>query len=593
MRHFITALLILSTLLQAVLGEAVVVEKEEEQQQQQERFDETGEDVSLELSSRDNSAIYSDVGFIAKESSTKEQESEKEQLLEVSTFIDESSTLGFWPFSKKNASNNDDDDSTATTSNNNNNKTESHYSSSWLPSSSSSCYSYVTCSECTEASSWCHWCDSDHVCHAKASVYGCFSGSTCKNASKHDDKDKATGCASHATCSECTLSSSHVCHWCAHDNACHAIGSYYGCMQGVDCYSNDRCQRLNPEPIISSSSDGDGDQKHLIPEIGPLPVAVIVSVAALMGCCMSMCFCFASGVKGAYDDLVLVDNDVIALEQQQQQLDTDPPPQFSEQEPSTLTNIVNEDEVVEHDDSNDAGNGTDYVRMPDEEEQAANDVAQAQESMPLIYSEHQQPQQQQQRQRRRPRRVQRLYNFCSLCYVGSLIAIGGFAYGAYKSLPLVPPSYNVCNEESSWKSLIESMSTDFQILVSVANPNHFSLALDMASGNFTHKGKPVGSFQIPPVVAEPLSITDVLLVAHFAPEKWDAISITREFVSGKLEFLANAKATLRIPILFDYSITASKKDIVIHVNELSDRSLCACPDWKQAKNPTLPPLPFL
>ena len=128
------------------------------------------------------------------------------------------------------------------------------------------------------------------------------------------------------------------------------------------------------------------------------------------------------------------------------------------------------------------------------------------------------------------------------------------------------------------------MSTDFEILVSVANPNRISFALDAASGNFSHRGYTVGSFKLAPVVIEPMAITDLLVIAHFAPDKWDAISIGREFVTGKLTFMANVSATVRVPILLDYSITAGKQDVVIHVNQLGDRSLCACSDWKNQTN---------
>ena len=78
MRHFITGVLILSTLLQAVLGvgggEAVVEKEGEQQQQQQQRVEETG--AALEFSSRDrnivpHSAVASNT---ARESSIKQQQ---------------------------------------------------------------------------------------------------------------------------------------------------------------------------------------------------------------------------------------------------------------------------------------------------------------------------------------------------------------------------------------------------------------------------------------------------------------------------------------------------------------------------------------
>ena len=47
----------------------------------------------------------------------------------------------------------------------------------------------------------------------------------------------ADACASYTDCLSCS-NSSMTCHWCSNDNACHTIGSPYGCLTGVNCYSN-------------------------------------------------------------------------------------------------------------------------------------------------------------------------------------------------------------------------------------------------------------------------------------------------------------------------------------------------------------------
>jgi len=41
-----------------------------------------------------------------------------------------------------------------------------------------SCDSYTTCANCTAATG-CHFCESDHKCHAYGSLYGCVTGMTC------------------------------------------------------------------------------------------------------------------------------------------------------------------------------------------------------------------------------------------------------------------------------------------------------------------------------------------------------------------------------------------------------------------------------
>ena len=54
-------------------------------------------------------------------------------------------------------------------------------------------------------------------------------------------------CAARTSCGTCYANTS-VCHWCAVDRACHAIGSYYGCSLGVGCYQED-CMRKTSEEM--------------------------------------------------------------------------------------------------------------------------------------------------------------------------------------------------------------------------------------------------------------------------------------------------------------------------------------------------------
>ena len=91
----------------------------------------------------------------------------------------------------------------------------------------SSCFSIKDCGDCTKTYT-CHWCNHDDACHAKGSVHGCSWGGTCQ-------APEPKGCAAHTTCSECALSG-HTCHWCAFDNACHAVGSPHGCASGVSSF---------------------------------------------------------------------------------------------------------------------------------------------------------------------------------------------------------------------------------------------------------------------------------------------------------------------------------------------------------------------
>ncbi len=149
------------------------------------------------------------------------------------------------------------------------------------------CHVHQNCTACTSASHACHWCAKDEQCHAIGSWYGCAIGASCNAPKKNNDT-----CSAHTDCTTCTLSSS-LCHWCAFDEQCHAIGSIYGCSHGVNCYSNDRCKRSQPEHIDVTTFE----------DVGFLPVAIIVILALGCMCCSTVIYAGASALKGAVDEI--------------------------------------------------------------------------------------------------------------------------------------------------------------------------------------------------------------------------------------------------------------------------------------------------
>ena len=66
------------------------------------------------------------------------------------------------------------------------------------------------------------------------------------------------------------------------------------------------------------------------------------------------------------------------------------------------------------------------------------------------------------------------------------------------------PSYpvlNVCSSEMDWNSVIEGLESlkirsDFEMLMSIYNPNRFELKATTGSGVFLYQGKEVGSFAL-------------------------------------------------------------------------------------------------
>ena len=201
--------------------------------------------------------------------------------------------------------------------NNNNNSTDFK-----VPDINTPCAAQTNCTSCIELSSFCHWCDSDSECHAIGSLHGCIFGSTCSKdgssgggnnnngGGKDHSKDK---CNTHTECAECALSSS-LCHWCAKDDKCHAVGSWYGCAHGVDCFNNDRCMRKEPEKIDysthndnTSDDNGDGSGDGSGGGIrSDWPIIVICIIGLVIFGCSTCCFVGVSAVKGTYDDWALV-----------------------------------------------------------------------------------------------------------------------------------------------------------------------------------------------------------------------------------------------------------------------------------------------
>ena len=554
--------------------------------------------------------------------------------------------VSIWPFSHhdSNSSNSSSGNHTSNNSNTTNDKV---------------CQDATTCDRCNSYYT-CHWCAHDSTCHAIGSVYGCLIGSTCGDSKKRnpphiDPNDTATGCAAHTTCRDCALSSS-LCHWCGHDNMCHAVGSLYGCVTGVDCYDNRHCQRTIPEPIPHHSqppnNGNDAEEDTDVPlyhrNIGILPLVLILSLSGIMICCATSCCCIMNCLKGAYDDLAMAtiivppapssqpytsNDDIIQTNEQDTEeynplllSDTSPnsnntlsvqPTNSTEDNyfdcrasttdttttasacakdnntvtehdtvaVTTTTTTTNEDCYIRMVDGGDDENHSDTAASPTiiNQDRSNNSVVPTVSALLYRRTTTARPLPPRPPQHRRFVAMQRLYRTCMGCYVGTILCIGFVTYLTIYYFPQ-KPIYNICNDSVAWKSLIDSMTSfkataEFQILASVYNPNPLDVALDMGKGSFAHNGETVGTYEIPPTVIASQAITDLLIVARFTPEKWQALSITAEYYSGNLVLHVNADASIRIPALFDYTISTSLQDIVVHVNALSDRRLCSCPTW--------------
>jgi hypothetical protein len=471
----------------------------------------------------------------------------------------------------------------------------------------SSCASVNNCTECNNAYT-CHWCEADSACHAKGSLHGCAFAAQCSKVDPKPNPENTT-CASHTTCAECALAS-HLCHWCEYDNACHAVGSRYGCNVGVDCYSNDRCRRSEPEPLKPSS----------IQPLGSFKIGVIVILGLTVIGCISCCYCCVREVEGAYDDLATItmaaslppsviagppintprsDAFYSALETcPEDEEDTpeqrggdsnndaesppDPPPQ------ETPTPTTNEADASTPLLSNQA------IQEEEEEEEAQtapsnNNLAPNNDSFDLVDDEEARPRQEIARSffagshLSEPVHMRRLSKMCSACYYATVLVVLALCASTLYFFPRMP-IYDVCNDAVAWRKIITNVAAfkldaSFEILVSVSNPNYIGAALEKGSGSFTFDGKAIGTFEIPPVYCAPMAITDLMLIAHVTPDKIQAFQIAEAYYLGKLVLEAEFVGTIRVPSLNNYEFEIERDGIVVNVNEMQDRSLCHCPSW--------------
>lgn len=458
-------------------------------------------------------------------------------------------------------------------------------------SSWQTCSSHASCADCYAASHTCHWCGGS--CHVKGSVRGgCVRGESC-DADDHT-ADDAKACADHATCSDCT-SSTWGCHWCASDETCHAVGSVHGCAAGANCYSIDRCQRLEPERL-----DGGGTfSRASFRGVGPVAKGVLITVMALVLCCSTLCFGGATFLKCAVDDLVgepveIVEDGMLvggAGAQQGQQYemvreDEEGPEapllEKNETEPShdaermtrSESGYIGEVNAAAVDGSNPYNNRNSQLIRSTEEGEAAS-VARSRLSLSS--------------NRATPRgsSIKRMYCACQSCYFLTLVTtiylfVVGMSYAPRE------PQYNVCTNELAWKSIVEGMaslkmSASFDLLISVYNPNRFEVDLSNGSGQFHHDGEYVGSFEIPEGTISEQAISDIVVKVTFTPDKWAALSLTSEYYRGNLKFVVGGHAHVKIPGLGNYSFEAKFDDIHVNVNDpsMDDTHLCACPGWKR------------
>jgi len=194
-----------------------------------------------------------------------------------------------------------------------------------------------------------------------------------------------------------------------------------------------------------------------------------------------------------------------------------------------------------------------------------------------------------------PSHMKRLYRFCSALYCLSVFTLA-LAVGASLFFYPQAPIYSVCNDAVAWAGIMKNIvafkfDASFEILASLSNPNRIAAALDRGKGSFSFGGKQFGTFEIPPVTVDPMTITDFMIIIHISPaDKTQAIQLAEAYYMGKLNLDVGFEGMIRVPALFDYSREIDVKNIVVDINAAADRSLCRCPTWEDGKNHSIPKL---
>jgi len=464
-----------------------------------------------------------------------------------------------------------------------------------LQKSCESCYNYSNVE--------CHWCSADGACHARASPYGCVVGAPCSNSpmlspttSSHKPiptkapHEAKMNCKDYTNCTACALSS-WGCHWCSFDDKCHAVGSIYGCAYGVNCYSNDRCQRDVPQYVYNTNSTFGVMNVPPLVGIGSLVIAL-----SMLGC-LTIGFFGARAVKGAYEDLVVNTASATAEVVMEQTLI------MSRRHPSTVRNVQFSTNDFPRDNANMDNpiiesskevNNNNILSPSYQHSNDDDDDSSLSQSLLLHYRAHNNPATAASMLSRKTTiasssNANSIFCMCGFCYILASILVVVSTYLFLRYFPQIP-QYNVCSDELDWRSIVDGMTSakigaSFQILFSIYNPNRFDVELNLGSGTFNHDGTYVGRFEIPPqTVVEQQAITDLLVTITLRPDKWEALALTTEYYKGTLTFAVDISMVISAPFLGGYSYQVQVDNYLVHLADANTgRNLCACPQWSDVK----------
>jgi len=350
---------------------------------------------------------------------------------------------------------------------------------------------------------------------------------------------RAESCANFQDCFTCS-NSSISCHWCGKDNKCHAIGSPYGCLTGVNCYGSEACVRSEPEA-----------KPHPAPSGSVLVGLGIFLLTSLF--CTSACF-FVANEYVKHATVVRMEKD----------------PNYQE-----LLAFDEEEEGLagrsRSGPSKGGGEGVLGERRP--QGSGGEDVW---DPVPRIRVEER----------------SRFLVVCSQVIRAALILTLAWlvmvAVAVFLYTPQVP-DVNVCNTALDWGSLFTGLErlkleADYQLLLSVYNPNRLDVAISSGQGVFKHDHEAIGQVEVAPFLIKGGAITDVLVTLVFTPSVWKSLQLDLAFQTGSLMLMVDMNVAGRViwngRRLFPF--TYGLQNYFIHVGKETTggpRHLCNCTAW--------------
>ena len=409
---------------------------------------------------------------------------------------------------------------------------------------------------------------------------------------------------------------------------------------GIDCYSNDQCRRSESEPLPHPPSP-------ILAVLDRVPTMGLILILLVGGFSIScLCYCryryITANCRGAHDDVIgsphedmhfytrlgepsQIEEDVITEEENQPHANcnsnngsnsnrgndegtstgdidgaiAETPEQASEQvgnqdtdplQPVASKQIGNQQQQQEQEQEPNGDRDNPYSLI-DDEQHNSNNVNRHQlgnrenEIEPLLHPSFNNSI----GLAEQPHNIKQSHTCYSILYCLSIFTIALIVGMSIFFFPQMPV-FNVCNDEVAWAQIMKNIITfkvdaGFEILASLSNPNGIAAALDEGKGSFSFDGKQFGTFAIPPIVVEPMSITDLMIIVHISPaDKSQAIQLAEAYYMGKLVLDAEFEGTIRVPDVFNYTRNVAAKNIIVDINEIGDRSLCHCPTWDDDKN---------